>query len=163
MAKKSTFLWQSLKLLWNSLVCRGVPVENYKTSVAQSKERQVNLKKMNVQSNSVMTNSSGTTTFVRYNLCTKRTNLSLKYVRYDRVFVNSRVSLYFNPKRLKITPWMKSIKYCKVEKKKWEFTKMVSYALDISQKKIPQNNCKTLNSEKKMFNSIEINSKVFTK
>jgi hypothetical protein len=40
---------------------------------------------------------------------------------------------------------------------------MVSYALDISQNKIPQSNCKTLNSEKKMFNSIEINSKVFTK
>ncbi len=47
-----------------------------------------------VQSNSVIKNSSEPAIFVRYNqvnLCTKMTNLTLKCVRYNRVFVNNRV------------------------------------------------------------------------
>ncbi len=45
---------------------------------------------MIIQSNSVITNSSGPDIFVRYNLvnlCTNVTNLALKSVRYNRVFV----------------------------------------------------------------------------
>ncbi len=50
--------------------------------------------KILVQSNSVITNCSGPAIFVRFNrvnLCSKMTNMSLKYVRYKRVFVNNRV------------------------------------------------------------------------
>jgi hypothetical protein len=55
-----------------------------------------------LQSNSVITNSLGPAIFVRYNrvkLCAKMTNLPLKSIRYNRVFVNNqvrynRVSLY---------------------------------------------------------------------
>ncbi len=56
-----------------------------------------------LQSNSVITNSSGPAILVSYNrvnLCTKITNLILKSVRYNRMFVNNwvcyiGVSLYF--------------------------------------------------------------------
>ncbi len=51
---------------------------------------------LRVQSNSVITNSSGPAIFVRYNrvhLCTEMTNFTLKFVRYNRVRYN-RVSLY---------------------------------------------------------------------
>ncbi len=43
---------------------------------------------------SVTTNSSGAAIFVRYNrvnLCTKMTNLTKKFVRYNRIFVKNRV------------------------------------------------------------------------
>jgi hypothetical protein len=45
-----------------------------------------------IHSNSVITNSSGSAIFVRYNrdtLCTKVTNLTLKYVRSNQVFVDN--------------------------------------------------------------------------
>ncbi len=51
-------------------------------------------RKLVLQSNSVITNSSGPVIFVRYNrvfLCTKITKLTLKYVRHNRVFVKNRV------------------------------------------------------------------------
>ncbi len=47
-----------------------------------------------IQSNSVITNSSGPAIFARYNrvnLCSKMTNLPSKFVRYNRVFINNRV------------------------------------------------------------------------
>ncbi len=47
-----------------------------------------------LQSNSVKTNSSGPAIFVRYNrviLCIKMSNMTLKCVCYNRVFVNNRV------------------------------------------------------------------------
>ncbi len=52
-----------------------------------------------IQSKSVITNCSGPAIFVRYNrvrynrvnLSSKMTNMSLKSVRYNRVFVNNRV------------------------------------------------------------------------
>ncbi len=63
---------------------------------------------INKLSNSVTTNSSEPDIFVRYNgvrykrvnLCSKMTDLPIKSVRYNRVFVNNRVhfnrvSLYF--------------------------------------------------------------------
>ncbi len=50
--------------------------------------------KVNIQSHSVITDSSGPAIFVRYNrviLCSQMTTLPLKSVRYNREFGNNRV------------------------------------------------------------------------
>ncbi len=64
-----------------------------------------------LQSNSVITNSSGPDIFVRYNrvnLCTKMTNLALKSVRYNRVRYN-QVSLYLKIDYLKFSKVLRNM------------------------------------------------------